>query len=61
MVEERSERLAVRLAPTEARMLDAMADAKGISLSDVVRMLIREGYAAQFGAGTRPPKKKPAK
>ncbi len=46
---ERSERLNVRIAPEEIAMLEAVAEADGLSASDVVRTLIRRAYAERFG------------
>lgn len=49
------------MSKTEMDMLEKLADAKGVSASDVVRLFIREAYAQQFpeSSSTRqPPKKK---
>ncbi|MBX3202320.1 MAG: ribbon-helix-helix protein, CopG family [Labilithrix sp.] len=46
---ERSERLNVRVAPEESAMLDALAQEAGLSMSDIVRVLIRDAYRAKFG------------
>ena len=45
---DRSERLSVRMSKTEMDMLEKLADAKGVSASDVVRLFIREAHAQQF-------------
>ena len=54
---ERSERLNVRIAPEEMAMLNALADAEGLSASDVVRTLVRRAYAERFGDKKPKPKK----
>ncbi len=54
---ERSERLNVRIAPDEMAMLNALADAEGLSASDVVRTLVRRAYAERFGDKKPKPKK----
>jgi hypothetical protein len=46
---QRTERLGVRIAPDELAMVEALADADGISASDVVRILVRRAYAERFG------------
>jgi uncharacterized protein (DUF1778 family) len=43
---EKTHRLNVRITDEEWKMLKAMADAKGISASDFIRMFIRETYEA---------------
>jgi hypothetical protein len=43
---ERTEKFQMRLTPEEKRMLDAVADADGLSGSDAVRLLIRQRYNA---------------
>jgi uncharacterized protein (DUF1778 family) len=54
---ERSERLNVRIAPEEMAMLNALADAEGLSASDVVRTLVRRAYGERFGDKKPKPKK----
>ena len=54
---ERSERLNVRAAPEEMAMLEALADDSGLSVSDVVRMLVRDAYRSKFGDNLPKPKK----
>jgi hypothetical protein len=56
--EEKTERAAVRLTPTEAEWLAALADADGLSQSDVLRLLVRREYAARFGAAKKPARAK---
>lgn len=55
---DRTERLNVRAAPEEMAMLDALADDAGLSVSDVVRMLVRTAYREKFGDKLPKPKKK---
>jgi hypothetical protein len=47
--EEKSERLAMRMAPSEVSMLRALSEAAGESDANVVRQLIRRAYAERFG------------
>jgi hypothetical protein len=47
--EERTERINVRVSVREVAMLDMLADAAGVSSADIVRMMIRDAYAAKFG------------
>ena len=55
--EERTERLGLRLSGQEHAMLTALADDRGVSLSDAARMAIRDAYKARFGE-RKPPKPK---
>lgn len=48
--EERTERVALRMTPTEAAMLRGLSDDDGLSLSDVIRQLIRREWASRHGA-----------
>ncbi len=47
--EDKSERRAFRMGPSDADMLRALADAANESESTVVRALIRKEYRATFG------------
>jgi hypothetical protein len=49
MVELRTERIMVRCTPHEAAMVRALADAQGLSMSDIIRVLVRASYAETFG------------
>ena len=40
----------MRITPDEARMLKELAEADGLSASDVVRLQVRRYYAERFGA-----------
>lgn len=46
--EQRSERVTARLTPTERQMLAELAEADGIDIPDVLRMLIRRAHAERF-------------
>lgn len=46
---QRDDVVTVRLTRDERRMITTLADADGISLSDVVRMLVRRAHAERFG------------
>lgn len=50
---ERSKNLNVRLTDDEDRMLAALAEHQGLSVSDVIRQYIRRAFAEAF-----PPKRK---
>ena len=52
--EPRSERLALRMAPTEYAMLERLSEIDGLTLSDALRLAIRSAYRERFG--TTPPK-----
>lgn len=47
--QERDDVVTVRLSRDERNMLKALAGADGISLSDVIRMLVRREHASRFG------------
>lgn len=40
--------LRVRMAQDERKMLDALAEAQGLTASDIVRQLVRREYLATF-------------
>jgi hypothetical protein len=46
---EREETLNIRTTAAEKGMLRALAEGRGISQSDYVRLRIRDDYAAKFG------------
>lgn len=46
---DRTVRLNVQLSEDEHAMLGALAEKRGVSVSDVVRMWIRDSYAETFG------------
>jgi hypothetical protein len=54
---QRTERLELRIAPDELAMARALAGADGISVSDVVRLLVRRAHAERFGEKKPKPKK----
>lgn len=53
---DRNRRLNLLISDEEHAMLAALAEKRGITASDVVRMFIRDAYAEAFG-DKRPPKK----
>jgi antitoxin component of RelBE/YafQ-DinJ toxin-antitoxin module len=56
---KRTELLTIRVAPEEMRMIKALAEADGITASDVVRMFVRRLHAERFGSKpSRKPKRK---
>lgn len=46
--EKRTELIAVRLAPSEVAMLNELAEADGVYVSDVIRRLVRQAHAERF-------------
>ncbi len=45
----RSEVFRARMSAEEVAMVAALAQASGVSGSDVLRLLVREAYASRFG------------
>jgi hypothetical protein len=45
----KTERIIVRATPQETAMLSALSAKTGLSMSDVVRQLVRHSYAESFG------------
>jgi hypothetical protein len=56
---ERTELLTIRVTPDELRMLREVAEADGLTSSDVVRQFVRRTHAERFGAPTSPKRPKP--
>ena len=54
---ERDKSLRVRVSAEELDMVQALADAEGITASDIVRLYIRRAYAERFGE-TKPRKRR---
>lgn len=54
---ERSKFFQTRMSPDEIEMLNTLAEAEGLSASDVVRQLVRRAYLDRVGAKP-PPKRK---
>jgi hypothetical protein len=53
--EDKSERFAIRMAPSEVAMLRELGEADGESDAAVVRRLIRRAHAERFGEGGASP------
>lgn len=53
---EKSHRLNARITPEEWAMFRDLAEYKGITVSDLLRIWIREEHAAVFGEPTPKPK-----
>jgi hypothetical protein len=49
MVLERDKRLTIRVSAEEVAMLEALAEAAGVSGSDFLRLHVRSAYAEKFG------------
>jgi hypothetical protein len=49
----REDVVTTRMRRDERQMLEALAEADGISKSDVVRMLVRRAHAERFGSKPR--------
>ena len=61
-IDPKTERVNLRVSPTEAMMLRELAEADGLAQSDVVRLLVRRSHADRFGAQKpkiRAPSKRP--
>jgi hypothetical protein len=58
MSEEKTERFALRMTPTELAMLNELMRLTGLSAADVVRQAIRREHAEKLGPPQppRPPK-----
>jgi uncharacterized protein (DUF1778 family) len=59
VAERQTERVAIRVTPTEARMLTELVDLTGLNLTDFLRQAIRREHAARFGELTKPKPKRP--
>jgi len=55
---ERTELLTVRTTPEEMAMLKRLAEADGISASDLIRQFIRRSHAERFGDKPRRTRKR---
>jgi uncharacterized protein (DUF1778 family) len=49
MAGERTQRLDLRISPEEMSMLEALAEVRGLTVSDIVRTLIRREHRNEFG------------
>jgi uncharacterized protein (DUF1778 family) len=56
--EQQTERMGLRVTKSEAKMLEQLSEATGLSMSDVLRMAIRREHAERFGEQTPKPKRK---
>lgn len=50
---DRDRAVTVRMTDTERTLLGELAEAYGLSISDVVRQLIRKDHETRFGAGKK--------
>jgi len=48
--EQQTERLGLRLTPSEIEMLERLTEVTGLSMSNVIRQAIRREYSDRFGA-----------
>jgi len=56
---ERERSLRVRISDEELAMLQALADQRGVTVSDYIRLTARETYRSEFGdKPTKKPKRK---
>ena len=55
MAELRNVRFHMLMSPTERSMLETLAEAQGLTESDIIRMAIREKYKQAYG--DKPPRK----
>lgn len=56
--EQQTERIGLRITKSEAKMLEQLSEASGLSMSDVLRMAIRREHAERFGESASKPKRK---
>jgi uncharacterized protein (DUF1778 family) len=56
--EQQTERIGLRVTKSEAKMLEALSEATGLSMSDVLRMAIRREHAERIGEQAPKPKRK---
>lgn len=54
MPEKKIARLSLVLSIRERAILEELAEADGITITDVIRMLSRREYAARFGRNAKP-------
>jgi hypothetical protein len=47
--EQQTERIGVRVTPTEVQMLAELCEITGLGMTDVIRQAIRREYAEKFG------------
>lgn len=59
--EQQTERLGVRVTPTEVQMLSELSTLTGLGMTDVIRQAIRREYAERFGRPLPLAKRKPKK
>jgi uncharacterized protein (DUF1778 family) len=52
--EQQTERVGLRLTPSEVRMLAAVSEATGQTMTNVVRQAIRREYSERFGKPLTP-------
>lgn len=60
VAERQTERVAIRLTPTEATMLEELTEKTGLNKTDFLRQAIRREYADRIGErpATRKPKRR---
>lgn len=47
--EQQTERIGIRVTPSEVRMLAELSEITGFGATDVIRQLVRREYAERFG------------
>jgi hypothetical protein len=47
--EQQTERLGVRVTPTEVQMLAELSELTGLGMTDVIRQAVRREYSEKFG------------
>jgi hypothetical protein len=57
--QNRTRRMHLVTTPTEYAMAKALADRKGLTISDIVRLQIREAYEREIGVKDAPKMKRP--
>jgi uncharacterized protein (DUF1778 family) len=56
---DRERRINIRVSDTEAKMLQELAEAEGVSQSDFLRLYVRRAHGERFGSTPAKPRPKP--
>lgn len=56
--EQQTERMNLRLTPSEVEMVQALSEATGLTMTNVIRQAVRREYAERFGPAAPKPKPK---
>lgn len=56
--EQQTERMNLRLTPSEVEMLQALSEVTGMTMTNVIRQAVRREYSERFGSTAPKPKPK---